>query len=86
MTAPRRDGHAGASTAADAGWTAGVERAGRSLADALRLMVGVPNYGNYVAHRQATHPGEPVMDYEAFFRERQQARYGGGSGRVGRCC
>ena len=70
----------------DAGWAAGIDRAGRTLADALRLMVGVPNYGAYVAHRQATHPDEPVMDYEAFFRERQQARYGGGQGRIGRCC
>ena len=66
-------------------WAAEAGRAGRGLADALRLMVGVPNYGTYVAHRQATHPGEPVMDYEAFFRERLEARYGG-KGRVGRCC
>ncbi|RUP24160.1 MAG: putative selenoprotein, partial [Curvibacter sp.] len=36
--------------------------------------------------RQRTHPGEPVMSYEAFFRERQEARYGGGKGRMGRCC
>ena len=49
-------------------------------------MVGVPNYGAYVAHMQATHPDRAPMDYEAFFRERQQARYGGGQGRIGRCC
>ena len=48
-------------------------------------MVGVPNYGAYVAHMQATHPDRAPMDYEAFFRERQQARYGG-KGRIGRCC
>ena len=59
-------------------------RAGRYLAQSLRLMVGVPDYGSYVAHMQATHPGAPLMSYEAFFRERQAARYGG---RIGaRCC
>ena len=68
-----------------AGWAAEAGRAGRGLADALRLMVGVPNYGAYVAHMQATHPDRAPMDYEAFFRERQQARYGG-NGRIGRCC
>ena len=58
-------------------------QAGRYLAQSLRLMVGVPDYGHYVAHMQATHPDREPMSYEAFFRERQQARYGA---RVGRCC
>ncbi|MCI0997414.1 YbdD/YjiX family protein [Pseudomonas corrugata] len=30
------------------------------------------------------YPGKPVMDYEAFFRERQEARYGGKGGP--KCC
>lgn len=60
--------------------------AGRYIAQSFRLMVGQPSYDTYVAHRQRTHPGEPVMSYEAFFRERQEARYGGGKGRMGRCC
>ena len=55
----------------------------RRLAQAGRLMVGIPDYGTYVAHRRAFHPGEPVMSYEEFFRERQECRYGGGGGR---CC
>lgn len=59
-------------------------RAGRYLAQSLRLMVGVPNYDHYVSHMQATHPGAPVMSYEDFFRERQAARYGAGRG--ARCC
>jgi uncharacterized short protein YbdD (DUF466 family) len=50
------------------------------------LMVGVPDYDNYVAHRRATHPGEPIMTYEEFFRERQQSRYAGSNGKIGRCC
>ena len=28
-----------------------------------RLMIGVPDYETYVAHRRANHPQEPVMSY-----------------------
>ncbi|MDB5732681.1 MAG: hypothetical protein JWQ03_2576 [Variovorax sp.] len=56
---------------------------GRALAQSLRLMVGVPDYDTYVYHMKTRHPDRAPMSYEAFFRERQQARYGGGSGR---CC
>lgn len=57
----------------------------RYAGQTMRLMVGLPEYDAYVAHMQATHPEAEVMTYEAFFRERQEARYGG-KGRVGRCC
>ncbi|MES2887710.1 MAG: YbdD/YjiX family protein [Pseudomonadota bacterium] len=60
-----------------------VGKAGRYLGQALRLMVGLPDYDNYLSHMAATHPGGPVMSYEAFFRDRQSARYGG---RTGPCC
>lgn len=60
-------------------------QAGRYLAQGLRLMVGVPDYGTYCRHMAVNHPDQPVMSYEAFFVERQQARYGG-RGRMGRCC
>ncbi|MED5618890.1 YbdD/YjiX family protein [Ideonella sp. BN130291] len=63
--------------------TAQVGQAGRYVAQSLRLMVGVPDYGAYLRHMQATHPAQPPLSYEAFFRERQQARYGS---RTGRCC
>jgi uncharacterized short protein YbdD (DUF466 family) len=53
---------------------------------AARLMIGIPDYETYVEHRLANHPGEPVMTYEQFFRERQQARYAIGSGRFRGCC
>ncbi len=56
------------------------------LKETGRLMVGVPDYDTYVRHRQATHPGEPIMTYEEFFRNRQDSRYGGGNGKIGRCC
>jgi uncharacterized short protein YbdD (DUF466 family) len=49
-----------------------------------RLMVGLPDYDNYVAHMQKSHPDQPVMTYEQFFCERQQARYASGK-RTG-CC
>ncbi len=50
-----------------------------------RLMVGIPDYETYVAHRLETHPDLPVMSYEEFFRERQQARYAPDKGRFA-CC
>lgn len=56
----------------------------RGLADTGRLMVGVPSYRTYVEHMTAAHPDQPVMSEAAFFRDRQQARYGGRNG--GRCC
>ncbi len=60
-------------------------QAGRYLGQSMRLMVGLPDYGAYLGHMEQAHPGDPVMSYEEFFRERQQARYGGASKRGG-CC
>jgi uncharacterized short protein YbdD (DUF466 family) len=51
-----------------------------------RLMVGFPDYEAYVEHRKRMHPGEPVMSYEEFFRERQESRYCARNGKVSRCC
>ena len=51
-----------------------------------RLMIGVPDYETYVAHRKANHPNQPIMNYVEFFRERQQARYAVGKGRFRGCC
>ena len=52
---------------------------------AARLMVGIPDYEAYVRQRKSTHPGEPVMTYEEFFRERQNARHAYDKGRVRGC-
>jgi uncharacterized short protein YbdD (DUF466 family) len=49
-------------------------------------MVGVPDYQTYVTHRQTNHPGQPIMNYKEFFRERQEARYAVGKGRFRGCC
>ena len=59
-------------------------QAGRYLGQSMRLMVGLPEYDTYVSHMETTHPGEAMMTYEEFFRERQEARYG--SARSGGCC
>ena len=56
------------------------------IAKTARLMVCVPDYQNYVEHRKIYHPGEPIMTYEEFFRERQQARYACGKGKFRGCC
>jgi uncharacterized short protein YbdD (DUF466 family) len=56
------------------------------VAKTARLMVGVPDYPTYVAHREANHPGQPIMTYEEFFRERQRARYEVSKGRLRGCC
>ena len=51
-----------------------------------RLMVGIPDYDGYVAHRKAHHPDLPTMSYVEFFRERQAARYACEKGRFKGCC
>ena len=55
-----------------------------TLRRTARLMVGMPDYDAYVRHMTARHPDRPVMDRAQFFRDRQEARYGGKQG--GRCC
>jgi uncharacterized short protein YbdD (DUF466 family) len=51
-----------------------------------RLMVGIPDYATYVEHRKQFHPDQPIMTYEEFFCERQDARYAVGKGRFRGCC
>lgn len=64
-------------------WMGSIGQAGRYLGQSLRLMVGLPDYDAYLSHMERTHPDQVPMSYEAFFRERQDARYGG---RAGKCC
>jgi uncharacterized short protein YbdD (DUF466 family) len=56
---------------------------GERAVQTARLCCGVPDYEVYVRHLREHHPERPVPSYEAFFRERQVARYKGGGGR---CC
>ena len=58
-------------------------RMGEYLGQAARLMVGLPDYDTYVQHMRMKHPDQSPMSYEAFFRERQEARFGGATGK---CC
>ncbi len=48
------------------------------------LMVGLPDYEAYVAHRQQHHPEEPFLSQEDFLRELQKRRYAGKGNN--RCC
>lgn len=54
------------------------------LRDAAHLMVGLPSYDAYMQHMALHHPDRRPMSKSEFFRNRQEARYGGKNG--GRCC
>lgn len=60
-------------------------KAGRYLGQAMRMMVGLPDYDAYLDHMERVHPDKPVMTYEEFFRDRMEARYEG-KGKTGTCC
>ena len=70
----------------DKGETSKFYKVAQDMMKTARLMVGIPDYENYLAHRQEHHPDEAVMSYEEFFRERQASRYGANGGRISRCC
>ncbi len=55
-----------------------------TLRRTARLMVGLPDYETYLSHMAERHPEQEPMSRIAFFRDRQEARYGGRNG--GRCC
>ena len=61
-----------------------LSKAGKYLGQAAKMMIGVPDYDNYVEHMRVTHPDQTPMTYEEFFRDRQDARYGGKGG--AKCC
>lgn len=54
------------------------------LRETARLMVGQPPYEAYLAHMAQHHPHAEPMSRIQFFRDREQARYGGANG--GKCC
>ncbi len=54
------------------------------LAETAHLMVGLPDYRRYVAHRHDRHPGMAVMSRAEFTRNRMRRRFESGS--AGRCC
>ncbi len=62
-----------------------VKAGGKYLSQTARLMVGVPSYDMYLAHMAHKHPDKEPMTYKEFYRDRVNARYGGGDGSF-RCC
>jgi uncharacterized short protein YbdD (DUF466 family) len=63
-----------------------LRRARRTAKQAANLMVGVPDYDAYLAHRRSHHPNEPILTRPEFVRNRMDSRYGVGTGRMTRCC
>ena len=59
---------------------------GKCVCDGARLMIGQGDYGAYVAHLRETHPDLAPMSERAFFRNRENARFGVGSAGGFRCC
>ena len=51
-----------------------LSKAGKYLGRAAKMMIGVPDYDNYVEHMRITHPDQTPMTYEEFFRERRALR------------
>ena len=55
------------------------------LAQTARLMVGVPDYAQYVEHMQTAHPNHPIMSEADFHRRAVDVRYPGKSGNIKKC-
>jgi uncharacterized short protein YbdD (DUF466 family) len=66
------------------GFAAWLRHAWGRLGETAHLMVGLPDYRRYVAHRLAHHADAPVMTETEFVRERTLRRYDGSG--PGRCC
>ena len=60
-----------------------LRRAWQRARQMARSSIGVPDYQAYLAHCRHKHPDAAPMSYEAFFTDRQAARY---RGTGGRCC
>ncbi len=58
----------------------------KRVGETANLMVGVPDYDAYTAHMRQQHADQEPMSRQAFFNDRQSARYGGGGKGVFRCC
>jgi uncharacterized short protein YbdD (DUF466 family) len=58
----------------------------RRLRETARLMVGVPDYEAFAAHRRARHPDEPVPSRADFQRLCAERRFAGEPGKGSGCC
>ncbi|EIM37282.1 hypothetical protein PGS1_08620 [Enterobacter cloacae subsp. cloacae GS1] len=43
-----------------------LSKAGKYLGQAAKMMIGVPDYDNYVEHMRVNHPDQTPMTYENF--------------------
>jgi len=57
----------------------------RRIAQTARLMVGVGDYQEYVAHMRQHHPELPALSEREYFRRCQNSRYGAEAGSIKRC-
>lgn len=55
------------------------------LQQSFRLMVGVPDYQQYLAHMQANHPDLEAMNEKTFYRHCVDARYPSAGGTLKKC-
>jgi uncharacterized short protein YbdD (DUF466 family) len=56
----------------------------RELAGAIRTIFGMPDYDRYRSHREACHPGEPLLSPSDYYAQHLKRRYE--SGGPTRCC
>ena len=55
------------------------------LQQSFRLMVGVPDYQNYLEHMAKHHPDLEAMDAKTFYRHCVDARYPSAGGGIKKC-
>jgi uncharacterized short protein YbdD (DUF466 family) len=69
----------------DAKWCAGssVRHRLREVLRAVRLVVGAPDYGRYLEHHDACHPGRAPLTEREYYSQFLSWRYAGGASR---CC
>jgi uncharacterized short protein YbdD (DUF466 family) len=57
----------------------------QGLQQSFRLMVGVPDYENYVEHMKKHHPDLTPMDAKTFYRHCIDSRYPTAGGNLKKC-
>ena len=57
----------------------------QNLQTSFRLMVGVPDYENYLAHMKQHHPDLEPMDAKTFYRHCIDSRYPSSGGNMKKC-
>jgi len=58
----------------------------KKLSNSARLMVGQGDYEAYAEHMRRNHENLTILTPAEFFRDREEARFGGGGRRAFRCC